>query len=149
MKKPRETLWASEFHTSKTQEKRPNIGGFAANIACGFLELWTCGTCSLIKFLEVFTFLLLTTARNNSFNFAFYRLWVQRVPKRPPGLLIIERIGLNISDLSALDWWSSTHKASKNPHQQMGGRFAAPYFSRLFSALCVELYQSRAISRKY
>ena len=41
----------------KLKKRAPNIGGFAANIACGFLEFWTCGTRSLIKFLEVFFFI--------------------------------------------------------------------------------------------
>ena len=43
----------------------PNIGGFAANIACGFAEFWRCGTRFLIIFLQVFAVLSLITARDN------------------------------------------------------------------------------------
>ena len=61
-----EKLYERASSTRPKLEKRaPNIGGFAANIACGFLEFWTCGTRSLIKFLEVSSFFSLTTARNN------------------------------------------------------------------------------------
>ena len=55
----------------KLVKRAPNIGGFAANIACGFLEFWTCGTRSLIKFLEVFVFFPLTIARNNTLMHSF------------------------------------------------------------------------------
>ena len=53
--------------------------------------------------------------------------------------IVLNRTYYNIP----LELKSSTHKAEKKPHQQMGGRFAAPHFAGLFSALCVELYQSR------
>ena len=52
-----------------SKKKAPNIGGFAANIACGFFEFWRGGTRSLIVFLEDFAKESLITARDNTQNF--------------------------------------------------------------------------------